>query len=44
MTIKDMQNLNRDTMAYISSIIETGMNLNEIRTLCEKYLLAHGAD
>lgn len=44
MTIKDMQNLNRDTIAYISSIIETGMNLNEIRTLCEKYLLAHGAD
>ena len=44
MTIKDMQNLNRDTIAYISSVIETGMNLNEIRTLCEKYLLAHGAD
>ncbi len=44
MTIKDMQNLNRDTIAYISSVIETGMNLNEIRTLCEKYLLSHGAD
>lgn len=44
MTIKDMQNLNRDTIAYISSIIETGMNLNQIRALCEKYLLAHGAD
>lgn len=44
MTIKDMQNLNRDTIKYISSVIKAGMNLNEIRTLCEKYLLSHGAD
>ena len=28
MTIKDMQNLNRDTIAYISSIIETGMKIH----------------
>lgn len=44
MTIKDMQNLNRDTIKYISSVIKAGMNLNEIRNLCEKYLLSHGAD
>ncbi len=44
MTIKDMQNLNRDTIKYISSIIKAGMTLCEIRNLCEKYLLSHGAD
>lgn len=44
MTIKDMQNLNRDTIKYISSVIKAGMNLCEVRNLCEKYLLSHGAD
>lgn len=44
MTICDMQNLNRDTISYICSVIKPGMTLLEVRTLCEKYLLAHGAD
>ncbi|MBR3970954.1 MAG: aminopeptidase P family protein [Ruminococcus sp.] len=44
MTIKDMQNLNRDTIKYISSVIKAGMNLCEVRNLCEKYLLSNGAD
>lgn len=44
MTIHKMQNLNRETIQYISSVIKAGMNLREIRTLCEKYLLANGAD
>lgn len=44
MNIHDMQNLNRDTIKYISSVIKSGMNLCEVRKLCEDYLLSHGAD
>lgn len=44
MTIGDMQNLNRNTISYICSAIKPGMTLSEVRTLCENYLLAHGAD
>ena len=44
MTIRDMQNLNRDTITYISTIIQPGMALRNVRTLCEEYMLAHGAD
>lgn len=44
MTIHKMQNLNRETIQYIISVIKAGMNLREIRILCEKYLLANGAD
>ncbi|MBR4021876.1 MAG: aminopeptidase P family protein [Ruminococcus sp.] len=44
MTIHDMQNLNRDTIKYISSVIKSGMKLREVRKLCEEYLLSHGAD
>ena len=44
MTIHDMQNLNRATMEYISSILIPGMNLMEVRDLCESFMLSHGAD
>ncbi len=44
MNIHDMQNLNRDTIKYVSSVIKSGMNLCEVRKLCEDYLLSHGAD
>ena len=44
MTIHDMQNLNRDTIAYIANVIQPGMTLRNVRTLCEEYMLAHGAD
>lgn len=44
MTIQDMQNLNRDTISYITSVIQPGMTLCKIRTLCEEYMLSHGAD
>lgn len=44
MTIHDMQNLNRDTIKYISSEIKPGMNLREVRMLCEDFLISHGAD
>ena len=44
MTVHDMQNLNRATMGYISSIITPGMTLIEVRDLCERFMLSHGAD
>lgn len=44
MSIRDMQNLNRETIAYISSVLKPGMTLQHVRRLCEEYLLAHGAD
>lgn len=44
MTIRDMQNLNRDTISYIASVIQPGMTLRNVRTLCEEYMLMHGAD
>lgn len=44
MTIHDMQNLNRDAIAYIATVIHPGMTLRNMRNLCEEYMLAHGAD
>lgn len=44
MTIHDMQNLNRETIQYISTVIVPGMSLVEVRRLCENYMLSHGAD
>ena len=44
MTIHAMQELNRQTIRYISSVIQPGMSLPEVRALCEAYLLSHGAD
>lgn len=44
MTIHEMQNLNRDTIAYASAVIVPGMSLVELRKLCEAYMLSNGAD
>lgn len=44
MTIHEMQNLNRATIQYISTIIVPGMSLIELRRLSEEYMLLHGAD
>ena len=44
MTVHDMQELNRQTIRYITAAIQPGMHLTEVRALCEAYLLAHGAD
>lgn len=44
MNVHDMQNLNRDTIAYIATVIQPGMTLRKVRTMCEEYMLAHGAD
>lgn len=44
MTVHEMQNLNRATIQYISTVIIPGMSLIELRRLCEDYMLSHGAD
>ena len=44
MTIHEMQNLNRSTIEYASTVIASGMSLIELRKLCEAYMLSHGAD
>lgn len=40
----DMQNLNRQTMTYISENISVGMSLIDIRKMCEMFMLKNGAD
>ena len=40
----DMQSLCKETMKFASDIITSGMNLIELRNLCEKYMLQNGAD
>ncbi len=44
MTIHELQNLNRVTIEYASTIIVPSMTLVELRKLCEEYMLSHGAD
>lgn len=44
MTIHEMQNLNRATIEYVSTVIAPGMTLVELRKLCETYMFSHGAD
>ena len=44
MTIHEMQNLNRATIEYASTVIVPGMTLARLRKLCEEYMLSHGAD
>lgn len=39
-----MQDLNRAAMKYIAGMMKVGMNLRDIKTLCENYLLENGAD
>lgn len=39
-----MQNLNRATIKYAADRIQTGMNLSDIKEMCENYLLQNGAD
>ena len=40
----EMQNLNRAAIKYVAGIIKVGMNLADMKALCENYLLEHGAD
>lgn len=39
-----MQNLNRATIKHIACTMKAGMNLQDIKMLCEDYLLKNGAD
>ena len=39
-----MQNLNRATIKYAAGMIKVGMNLPDVKALCENYLLENGAD
>ena len=39
-----MQDLNRAAMKYIAGMMKVGMNLRDIKTLCENYLIENGAD
>lgn len=44
MTIHEMQNLNRNTIEYATTVVKPGMYLIELCKLCEEYMLSHGAD
>lgn len=39
-----MQRLCRETIGYIRSVVCPGMDLRELKDLCEEYMLNHGAD
>ena len=40
----EMQNLNRAAIKYAADVIKAGMNLSDVKVLCENYLLENGAD
>lgn len=44
MDYREVQNIAKDTIDYIRQIIKPGMNLLEIRKLCEEKMLELGAD
>ena len=44
MEYRELQNIARDTIAYIRNEIAPGMELTEIRRLCEEKMLSLGAD
>ncbi len=44
MSIKQMQDLARATIEYISTVIKPDMALLDVKNLCEEYMLNNGAD
>ena len=44
MECRDVQQMAKDTITYVKTILRPGMSLPEIRELCEKKLLSLGAD
>ena len=38
-----MQDLGRETMDYVRSIVKPGMNLRQLRAECEEYMLSRVA-
>lgn len=35
----EMQNLNRTAIKYVADMIKVGMNLSDVKALCENYLV-----
>lgn len=44
MEYKEIQGIAKDTVSYIKTVIRPGMNLLDIRRLCEEKMLSSGAD
>lgn len=44
MDYRDVQNIARETMAYIKTAIAPGMKLSDVRKLCEDKMKTLGAD
>lgn len=44
MEYQDVQNIAKETMAYIKTAVKPGMNLLDVRRLCEEKMLSLGAD
>ena len=44
MDYKEIQGIAKDTVSYIKTVIRPGMNLPDIRRLCEEKMLSSGAD
>ena len=44
MEYKDIQKIAKETISYIKTVIKPGMNLLDVRRLCEEKMLSSGAD
>mgnify|MGYP002626194019 CR=1 FL=1 len=44
MEYREVQKIAKETIGYIKTVIKPGMNLREIRSLCEEKMLSLGAD
>lgn len=44
MEYKDIQKVAKETISYIKTVIKPGMNLLDVRRLCEEKMLSSGAD
>ena len=44
MEYREVQKIAKDTMEYIKAQIYSGMNLKEVRSLCEEKMFSLGAD
>ena len=44
MEYRQVQQIAKDTISYAKQMIKPGMNLREIRSLCEEKMLELGAD
>jgi methionine aminopeptidase len=44
MEYREVQQIAKDTVAYLKTVIAPGMQLRELRRLCEAYMLSHGCE